>query len=280
MGILNVTPDSFYAESRSQGEGAVRHFDDLVMQGASIIDIGGESTRPGAQRVAPAEQIARIAPVLHHCVTTSRGDVLVSVDTSDPSVAAFALDHGVDAINDVSCLANPSLASVAAKYHAGLIIMHTRGPMCDMPGYSEVPESAYGDVVQDISLEWCIARDRAIEQGVPRDDIVFDPGLGFWKNARHGVEILRRLGEFHSLGVPLMVGASRKSFLTRAAAVPPENRLGASIAAAVHVARAGVHIVRVHDVAETHQALALQRLLCSSANEAVCGGSCAWEAAC
>jgi dihydropteroate synthase len=279
MGILNVTPDSFYDGSRWQGGAAVQHFDDLVTQGAAIIDIGGESTRPGAQSVSPEEQIARIAPVLHHAVEVSPKDILISVDTSDPAVAAFALDLGADAINDVSCLANPAIASLTARHRAGLIIMHARGPMRNMPGYSAVPESAYGDVVKDISVEWSAARERALQQGASSDDLIFDPGLGFWKNARHCAEILRRLAEFRALNAPMMIGASRKSFLTLAEKSPPESRLGASIAAALHAACAGVHIVRVHDVAATRQALSLQRLLSRGAMDS-CRGQPPLEAAC
>ncbi len=261
MGILNVTPDSFFDGSCWEGEAAIRHFDDLVAQGAAVVDIGGESTRPGAASVPAQEQIARIAPVLRHAASVSRRDVLITVDTSDPTVAEFALQLGADAINDVSCLADPRLAALTARSHAGLIIMHARGPMCDMPGYSMIPESAYQDVVLEISREWCAARTKAIAQGMPRDDIVFDPGLGFWKSAQHSLQALGRLDAFHALGARIMVGASRKSFLTLADPKPPEERLGASIVACVHAARLGAHVVRVHDVAVTRQALQLHRLL-------------------
>jgi dihydropteroate synthase len=261
MGILNVTPDSFFDGSRWERDAAVRHFDDLVGQGASVIDIGGESTRPGAASVPALEQITRIEAVLRHATGLSRRDVLVTVDTSDPAVAQFALELGADAINDVSCLADPRIAALTAKHRAGLIIMHARGPMRDMPGYSMIPESAYQEVVIEISREWCEARTKAVAEGMPSDDIIFDPGLGFWKSARHSMEALRRLDEFHALGALVMIGASRKSFLTLAESVPASERLGASVAASLHAARMGAQIVRVHDVGVTRQALRLRRLL-------------------
>jgi len=261
MGILNVTPDSFYDGSRWEGEAAISHFDALVAQGASVIDIGGESTRPGASVIPAREQIARLAPVLRHATGHARPSVLISVDTVDPIVAEFALESGADAINDVSCLASPEIARLTAKHRAGLILMHARGPMCDMPGYSMIPESAYQDVVLEISREWNVARARAVGLGMAAEDIVFDPGLGFWKSARHSMEVLRRIDEFRQLGAPILIGASRKSFLALAEPCAPDERLGASIAASLHAAYLGAHMVRVHDVAATRQALKLQRVL-------------------
>lgn len=260
MGILNVTPDSFYDGDHWRGEAAIEHFNALVAQGAALIDVGGESSRPGADSVPAQEQIERIAPVLEHAARTGQ-NVLITVDTCDPVVAEFALGQGVHAINDVSCLANPLLATLAARYRAGLIIMHARGPMRDMPGYSAISESSYNDVVLEVIQEWCTARRRANAVGMPLDDIVFDPGLGFWKSARHSLELLGRLEEFQALQVPIMIGASRKSFLTLAEPGPPDTRLGASIAACLASASKGAHIVRVHDVKATRQALLLQRML-------------------
>jgi len=260
MGILNVSPDSFYDGNHWRGGAAIEHFNALIDQGSAVIDVGGESSRPGACGVPAPEQIARIAPVLEHAGRTAR-DVLITVDTCDPVVAEFALGQGVHAINDVSCLANPLLASLTARYRAGLIIMHARGPMRDMPGYSAIPESSYNDVVLEVSQEWCTARRSASAVGMPLEDIVFDPGLGFWKSARHSLELLGRLDEFQALHVPIMIGASRKSFLTLAEPGPPDTRLGASIAACLASASKGAHIVRVHDVKATRQALLLQRML-------------------
>ncbi len=260
MGILNVTPDSFYDGGKWLGDAGIIRFDELIAQGAAIIDVGGESTRPGARVVPADEQIERILPVLRHA-DHARSDVLITVDTSDPVVAERALQMGAHAINDVSCMANPAVAGIAAAKRAGLIIMHARGPMTNMPGFSATPEPDYSDVVLDIGHEWRAAQQRAISAGMPPEDLVFDPGIGFWKSAQHSLDLLRRIGEFHELNVPIMIGASRKSFLTLVQPGSPDQRLGGSLAASLHAARHGVCIVRVHDVAITRQALLLQRML-------------------
>jgi dihydropteroate synthase len=259
MGVINVTPDSFFDGGRWQGQPGLRRFDELVKDGAGIVDIGGESTRPGASPVSADEQISRISPVLKHAVALRQA--LLTVDTSDPDVAEFALASGADAINDVSCLADRRMATVVAKYAAGLIIMHARGHMSSMPGFSDVPEQAYDDVVTEVEKEWTAAKELAVAQGLAQEDIVFDPGIGFWKSARHSLALLKRIGEFRRLKVPTIVGPSRKSFLTIVDPVPVEQRLGGSLAACLHAARLGVHAVRVHDVFETRQALALSRML-------------------
>lgn len=278
MGVLNVTPDSFFDGGRFCGDAAIRRFDELVDEGAGMVDIGGESTRPGALPVPAELQIERIAPVLKHAV--ARHQALVSVDTTNLEVAEYALNSGADAINDVSCLADHALAKLVAQFSAGLIIMHSRGPMCRMPGFSDVPQHAYGDVVADVRREWEVARAAAIAQGLSIDDIVFDPGIGFWKSAEHSLALLQRIGEFSGLSVPVIVGPSRKSFLTLACPATPDQRLGGSIAACVHAARRGVHAVRVHDVFATLQALALSKMLDRNSmspgrgEPAPMGGSC------
>ena len=279
MGILNVTPDSFYDGGQWLGDAAIARFDELVEEGAGIVDVGGESTRPGAPVVPANEQIARIEPVLKHAVLARKG-VLVSVDTCDPAVAEYALQMGAHAINDVSCLANPAIARVAAAKRSGLIIMHARGPMSNMPGFSATPESDYEDVVLDIVREWRAAQQKAISAGMPSEDLVFDPGIGFWKSARHSLDVLRRIGEFDELKVPIMIGASRKSFLTLVQKGSPDQRLGGSLAASLYAARQGVHIVRVHDVAVTRQALLLQRILNRLPDELTNVGENAMEGAC
>jgi dihydropteroate synthase len=266
MGVLNVTPDSFYDGGQFLGAAALRRFDELVAEGAAIIDIGGESTRPGAAPVSSAEQIERIGPVLQYAA--SKPMTLLTVDTADPQVAEFALRAGAHAINDVSCLAEAELARVVASFSAGLILMHARGPMRLMPGFSNVPENDYSDVVAEVMGEWAAARAVAESSGVARDQILFDPGIGFWKSARHSLTLLRHIGEFSSLGAPIVVGASRKSFLSLVDAAPPELRLGGSIAACLHAAEQGVYAVRVHDVLATRQALALRRALKDSVRPA------------
>ena len=198
MGTVNVTPDSFYDGGRYLGaEAAARHVDHLIEQGADLLDIGGESTRPGADPVPAREQIARIEPVVLHAV--ERG-ALVSIDTTQPEVADRMLELGAHIINDMSCLADDDLARVVARHEAALIIMHSRGPMNRMPGFSQYPDDAYADVVADVLDEWGAARDRAVAAGVPHGNVLLDPGLGFAKNARHSYELLTRLSELGSRG--------------------------------------------------------------------------------
>jgi len=259
MGVLNATPDSFFDGGRWLGDEALLHVDELIAGGAGIIDVGGESTRPGAADISASEQIERIAPVLNHLA--KHHQVLVTVDTTNSNVAEFALSHGAAAINDVSCLADPQLARVTAQHSAGLILMHSRGNMSQMSGFSQLPEGAYDDVVADVKREWCASRSIAVAAGLSTQDIAFDPGIGFWKSARHSFELLQRMGEFCELDAPIVIGASRKSFLTLIGESPPEQRLGGSIAACLYAAEHGVHVVRVHDVQATRQALDLSRAL-------------------
>jgi dihydropteroate synthase len=262
MGVLNVTPDSFsdgglYLDPSD----ARRRVDELIGAGADLIDIGGESTRPGAPAVSPAEQIRRIEHALVHAARERRA--VVSVDTTSREVASYALAQGASVVNDVSCLADPSLARLAARAGASLIIMHARGSMTDMRGFSDAPGDAYGDIVDDVRRELAMAQDRAAGEGLDPREIVLDPGLGYMKNAGHSLALLQRLGELASLGAPLLVGASRKSFLakTLGSDAPPSARLGASIAAALAAASRGAAILRVHDVLETRQALDMHRAI-------------------
>jgi dihydropteroate synthase len=164
-------------------------------------------------------------------------------------------------VNDVSCLADPELARVTARHDQTLIVMHTRGDLGSMSGFSEYPDDAYDDVVADVKREWCQARDRAVAAGMARDKVWFDPGIGFAKNARQSLELLRRLGEFGDLGVPLVLGASRKSFIRAVDDVPPAERLGGTIAACLHGAARGAGVLRVHDVRAVRQALAMMERL-------------------
>jgi dihydropteroate synthase len=260
MGVVNATPDSFYAESRSEGPVAARRrIDQLCAEGAEIADIGGESSRPGAEPVAAEQQIARIEPAVAHAVATQ--SLLVSVDTTSARVAERMLEIGAVLVNDVSCLADVDLARVAARFGAGLILMHTRGTLGSMQGFSEYPDDAYVDVVADVRREWCAARDRAVAAGLPRENVWFDPGIGFGKNARQSFELLRRLGELGDLGVPIVVGASRKSFIRAVDDVGPEDRLGGTIATCLWCAAQGAKVLRVHDVRSVRQALSVTEQL-------------------
>jgi len=261
MGVCNVTPDSF-----SDGglhltpEAARARVDELLAEGADIVDVGGESTRPGAAPVPPAEQLARVLGVVGYAA--SRG-ACVSIDTGSPEVAAACIDAGADAVNDATCLRDESLAEVVAARGAALVLMHARGSQEKMEGFSKYPDSGYDDVVRDVCAEWEAAAGRACSLGVSRGSIVMDPGLGFAKNARQSTELLARLGEVvRAVGVPVAVGASRKSFLAVVdEGAPPGQRIGASIAAGLHAARAGAAVLRVHDVRATRQAVDLAHRL-------------------
>jgi dihydropteroate synthase len=257
MGVCNVTPDSFSDGGRYLAPEAARaRVDELLAEGADIVDVGGESTRPSAAAVSAHEQLTRVLDVVKYAV--SRG-ACVSVDTGSPEVAAACFKAGADAVNDTTCLRDADIASVVASEGGALVLMHARGTQQAMRGFSQYPDDAYDDVVGDVCAEWEEAAGRARSLGVPGAAIVMDPGLGFAKNARHSTELLARLGEVvTTVGVPVAVGTSRKSFL---AVVDPDaaptERIGASIAAALHAANAGAAILRVHDVRATRQAVDL-----------------------
>jgi dihydropteroate synthase len=265
MGVVNATPDSFYAASRiDTGASARARIDQLLVEGAEIADIGGESSRPGAAPVPDDEQIERIEPAVAYALATQR--LYVSIDTTSPGVAARMLERGAELVNDVSCLADIELARVTARYDKTLILMHTRGELGAMPGFSDYADDAYDDVVADVKREWCAARDRAVSVGLPRERIWFDPGIGFAKNARQSLELLRRVGEFRELGVPLVLGASRKSFIRAVDDVGPDERLGGTISACLWGAAQGARVLRVHDVRAVRQALAVNERLQGSAS--------------
>ncbi|HEX8791525.1 MAG TPA: dihydropteroate synthase [Polyangiaceae bacterium] len=261
MGVCNVTPDSFSDGGRYLDLKEARsRVDQLLAEGADVVDIGGESTRPGAPPVPPKEQLARVLDVVKHAA--DRG-ACVSIDTTSPEVAAACLDAGACAVNDVSCLRDEQLAKIVAASGAALVIMHSRGSQTDMPGFSEYADDAYGnDVLGTVIEEWTAAATRAEAAGLEEDGAIWmDPGLGFAKNARQSLELLQRIGE-HGLPYPVLVGASRKSFLKLVdPAAGPTERLGASIAAALHAVRAGVAMLRVHDVRATAQAIDMDRKL-------------------
>lgn len=253
MAVVNTTPDSFYDGGRYLNHDAARrHIEELISLGADMIDVGAESTRPGAPSVSADEQIARALPAVEFAV--SRG-VCVSIDTTSPEVAREMAARGAKVINDVSCGQNPELARVAAQTGCDLILMHSRGTMTTMPGFSQYSEQAYGDIVADVRAEWSAAREVALSAGLTGDRIFFDPGLGFHKNAEQSSELMRRLDEFQGLGAGLVLGASRKSFIGALDNSVPEDRMGGSIAACLLAVQKGAQIVRVHDVQATAQAL-------------------------
>lgn len=259
MGILNVTPDSFSDGGLYRdAESSQRRVEELLAEGADIIDIGGESTRPGAAPVAAAEQVRRIAPAVRRALALGAA---VSVDTTSVEVAEALMSEGAEIINDVSGLEEPELAAVVAKYNGALVLMHSRGTLAQqrMQGFSEQPMHAYTDIVADVTAEWNQARERALTFGLEPARLFFDPGLGFAKNAEHSWELLTRLEEFSRLGVPIVIGASRKSFIASLDSSAPMDRLGGSLACALLAVQRGAAIVRVHDVKPVIQALAAMR---------------------
>jgi dihydropteroate synthase len=262
MGVLNTTPDSFFDGGRYTDAGAARaQVDRLATEGADIIDIGAESSRPGARPVPPSEQIERMSAALEHAVKLG---LVVSVDTTSPEVADHALARGARIVNDVSCLADPALAGVAARHEATLVLMHCRGSMQEQAGFSAYPDDGYGDVVSEVRAELLDARARAAAAGLDPSRIWLDPGLGFKKNARQSFELLSRLGELSREGAPLVVGPSRKSFLAAVDGAPPAERLGGTIAACLLAVERGAAVLRVHDVGAVRQALGVARLTRSS----------------
>ena len=250
MGIINVTPDSFsdggrLLDAAAAIEAGVR----MAEEGADLIDVGGESTRPGAEPLEPAEERRRVLPVIEGLAARVR--VPVSIDTYKAAIAAAALGAGASIVNDISGLRyEPDLGPVAAQYQAAVVLMHTRGRSKDM-----YRQASYHDVVAEILDELRESMAFAGKAGIAADRIILDPGLGFGKEAAHSYEALARLNEFAELGRPLLVGPSRKSFLARPVGgeVPAGDRDWATAAATAAAVLAGAHIVRVHAVREMTQ---------------------------
>ena len=253
MGIVNVTPDSFSDGGRFVDPAlAMAHCERLLHEGADMLDIGGESTRPGAATPSPQEELARVLPVLRHAVTLG---VPVSVDTSAPEVMRAALDLGVDIVNDVRALQRPgALACVAAYPAAGICLMHMRGE----PGAMQ-SAPVYADVVEEVA-QFLQARCLAVQAaGISADRIVLDPGIGFGKTSEHNLALLAGQAQLLGLGRPLLIGWSRKSTLGAITGRGPGERAVASAVAALLAVQRGASIVRVHDVAATVDALKVWR---------------------
>jgi len=251
MGILNVTPDSFSDGGEFvDPEKAVARGLEIVAEGADIIDVGGESTRPGAAPVPPEEEVERTVPVVKKL--RAQTDALISIDTQKAEVARVAVAAGADIINDVSALADPDMAAVAAETGAGLVLMHMQGTPETMQN-----DPRYDDVVSNVRnfLEERMAF--AAEQGVLPKQIALDPGIGFGKTDEHNLALLRGIPELTALGRPVLIGASRKSFIGRLLERIPEERLAGSLAAAVFAKLRGVQLLRVHDVKESCDAAKL-----------------------
>lgn len=257
VGVLNVTPDSFSDGGRYLNlDSALEHAHEMWAEGADIIDVGGESTRPGASRVDADTEIARVLPVIS---TLAADGMCLSVDTTRAAVAEAALDAGARIINDVSGgLADPSMAKVAAGSGAPWVLMHWRGHSKDMNALAE-----YRDVVAEVRSELRARVDAALAAGVAAENIVIDPGLGFAKRAEHDWALLHGLDSLLSLGFPLLVGASRKRFLGRLLAGadgeprPPSGREDATVAISTMAAAAGAWGVRVHAVRASRDAVSV-----------------------
>jgi dihydropteroate synthase len=256
MGVVNVTPDSFSDGGEfADADTAIDHGLALREAGADILDIGGESTRPRAEPVALEEELRRTIPVVH---TLSQAGAIVSIDTRRAAVMKAAIAAGARIVNDVTALTGDreSLAIVAAS-EVSVVLMHMQGDprnMQENPSYADAPRE-----IRDFFVERLAACTAA---GIAPARIAIDPGIGFGKNDRHNIEVLRNLGLFHELGVALLLGASRKSFIARLShKEPPKQRLGGSLAAELAGLNMGVQMLRVHDVAETRQALAIWQAL-------------------
>ncbi len=250
MGILNITPDSF-----SDGglylalDAALARAERLIAEGAAILDIGGESTRPGADAVAEDEEIARIVPVIE--ALQARCDVPISVDTSKLRVMAAAVSAGACIVNDVFALRAPGARAWAAQAGVGVCLMHMQGEPRTMQA-----EPRYGDVVAEVGAFLSAQRDACLAAGIAGDHIVLDPGIGFGKTVEHNLRLLNNLASLHRLGAPLLVGVSRKSFLGRVLGGRDlDQRLAGGLGAAAWSVAMGVQIIRSHDVAATRDAI-------------------------
>ncbi len=250
MGVVNVTPDSFSDGGRFiEPERAVEHGLELISQGAHLLDIGGESSRPGSRPVPEEEEVRRILPVIRSL--RKQTDIPISIDTTKAAVARAALDAGVDIINDISSLRfDTQMARVVAQNGAGLILMHMLGTPLTM---QEAPR--YGNLLNEISTFLGKRIEEAEEAGISPESIVVDPGIGFGKTLEHNLILLKRLDVFKDLAKPLCVGVSRKAFIGKVLDLPAEERMEGTIGAAVLSVIGGAHILRVHDVREVSRAI-------------------------
>jgi dihydropteroate synthase len=249
MGILNVTPDSFSDGNRySSVDAALERAARIEEEGAAIIDVGGESTRPGAAAVDEAVEIARVVPVIEGIAAAS--DIAISIDSSKPKVMAAAIAAGACIVNDVYALRAPGARACAAASEVGVCLMHMQGEprtMQDNPHYD--------DVVAEVCEFLARQRDACVEAGIAREAIVLDPGLGFGKGLAHNMMLLRELSRFAALNAPLLVGVSRKSFIGRILGKPVDERLYGGLGLAALAVAGGARIVRTHDVAATRDAI-------------------------
>ncbi len=252
MGIVNLTPDSFSGDGLYKGQspsGTVPELvENMVRDGADIIDIGGESTKPGARPISIKEELNRTIPVIK--ALAKKIKVPISIDTYKPEVAKLALDNGAVMVNDITALRSAKMAKLVAKYKAAVVLMHMQGEPRTMQN-----KPTYAFLIDEIIEYLQRAIKRAEEQGIDREKIIVDPGIGFGKTLTHNLEILKNLREFRVLGRPILVGPSRKSFIGKILNVEPQKRIFGSVASCVSAVNNGAHIVRVHDVKEVKQAI-------------------------
>lgn len=249
MGILNVTPDSFSdGGAHNTLIEAVKHANLMINAGATIIDVGGESTRPGAREVSVDEELSRVVPVVE--ALAQRFEVWISVDTSKPEVIREIARVGAHLINDIRSLTEPGALEAAAETGLPVCLMHMQG---DPKTMQDAPK--YDDIITDVMRFFIDNIARCEQAGIAKEKLLLDPGFGFGKNLSHNYELLARLSEFHQFELPLLVGMSRKSMVGQLLNVGPSERLSGSLACAVIAAMQGAHIIRVHDVKETVEAM-------------------------
>ncbi|WP_391528051.1 dihydropteroate synthase [Photorhabdus akhurstii] len=261
MGILNVTPDSFSdGGAHNTLDMALRHAEKMINEGAAIIDIGGESTRPGADEVSEQEEVERVVPVVE--ALAQRFNIWISVDTSKALVMSESAKAGAHLINDIRALQEPGALESAAKSGLPVCLMHMKGQprtMQDAPHY----ENLLSEVKQFFTEQI----ERCVMAGIAKDKLVLDPGFGFGKNLTHNYQLLAHLNQFHQFGLPVLAGMSRKSMIGQLLHVPPQERVVGSVACAVIAAMQGAQIIRVHDVKETVQAMQIVEATLSAKEE-------------
>lgn len=253
MGILNTTPDSFYSKSRvEEVDKAIERAMDFVERGASIIDVGGQSTRPGSEEIPLEEELRRTIPLIRELASALPKGVFISIDTYRAEVARQAMEAGAHIINDISGLTFDSeMPKVVRDYGAGIVIMHIRGKPKDMQ-----KNPFYRDTIAEIKKELLDRIEIAHRNRISDEQIIIDPGIGFGKRVYDNLMILREIHQFIDMGYPVLIGHSRKSFIGKVLGIEkPEDRLIGSIAVATYCAIKGVHIIRTHDVEETRQAI-------------------------
>ncbi len=256
MGVINLTPDSFSGDGLSgkKIDDIIKYALKMVEEGADILDVGGESSRPGAKPVVLKEELKRTIPFIKKMTKILK--ITISIDTCKPEVARQALDNGASIINDITGLKNPAMAKICASYKAGVVIMHMKGTPRSMQR-----NPVYGSVIREIIEYLHSATQRALDNGIAKDKIIIDPGIGFGKTLEQNLEILKNLRELKILGFPLLIGTSRKAFIGKILKVEPSQRLPGTVASCILASAAGANIVRVHDVKFIAQALKISAAL-------------------